>query len=152
MLRVMILLFGILAGALAAAPAQASQACHRDDTGLKPLPAGFVPSVQTVFGLQHEDRAWIQKTTVLRCMGGKLWACNLGANLPCGKANTAATLQAGGDWCRHNPNADVIPAYITGHDSIWAWRCVKGVPETTGPPAALDRQGYLVRYWKMLNG
>ncbi|MGH7272774.1 MAG: hypothetical protein ACREJ3_20280, partial [Polyangiaceae bacterium] len=61
-----------------------------------------------------------------RCDGGKVLACSFGANLPCGKANanripTAAEAQ----FCGENPSSPVIPAYITGHDTLFAWICQK---------------------------
>jgi hypothetical protein len=140
-----------LAALLAAAPAKAGNLCQGDDAALQPLPAALVPEVQRVFGLQNEDAGWARKSTVIRCMGGKTWACNYGANLPCGKANTSSAMPAGDDWCKQNPNSDFIPAYITGHDSIRQWRCVDGAPAATGAPAEVDAQGFLVAYWKVLN-
>lgn len=149
MLRIFFILLA-LAAVSAAHPARAADLCRRDDPALKPLPAALAPAAQKLFGLQNAAPAWVAKTTVTRCMGGRLLACTYGANLPCGKANTAATLPAGADWCRQNPDSDFIPAYITGHNSIWQWRCVNGAPATTGPPAATDAQGYLSAYWKVI--
>ena len=144
-----LLVLGVL-GVSAARPAHAAAACQGNDPALRPLPAALVPQAMQAFGLQHMDPGWVMRSTVVRCMGGKIWACNTGANLPCGKANTASAMPAGQDWCKQNPNADFIPAYITGHDSIRQWRCVDGAPAATGPPEAVDAQGFLVAYWKVL--
>jgi hypothetical protein len=140
----------VMLGVMAARPAHAGTMCQGDDPTLRPLPETLVPEVIKAFGLQHMDPGWVMRSTVVRCMGGKIWACNFGANLPCGKANTAPAMPAGQDWCRQNPNADFIPAYITGHDSIRQWRCVNGAPAATGSPAAVDAQGFLTAYWKVL--
>lgn len=149
MFRIFLLLAGL--ALLAAHPAKAAALCGQDNPTLEPLPGPLVPQVEKLFGLQAADAAWVERTTVIRCMGGRIWACNYGANLPCGKAATADTLPAGDDWCRQYPDSDFIPAYITGHDSIWRWRCVKGAPTPIGPPAEVDAQGYLARYWKPLD-
>jgi hypothetical protein len=136
--------------ASAAVPAHAETVCQHDDAIAQPLPAALVPAAEKAFGIHNADAGWVERSTVVRCMGGKLLACNMGANLPCGKANTAASLPAGDDWCRQNPNADFIPAYISGHDSAEPWRCANGVPAIAGPAAAVDAQGYLSEYWKVL--
>jgi hypothetical protein len=138
--------------ALAAIPqAHAASRCQGDELTPRPLLPQLLPQAEQAFGLSNAPSDWVQKTTVIRCMDGKIWACNAGANLPCGKANTATRLPAGDDWCRQNPNADFIPAYITGHDTAWRWRCLKGAPATIGPPASIDAEGYLSAYWKPLN-
>ncbi len=150
MMRVLMLVAGVLTITLAAAPAYAGQICQRDDATPRPLPGSLVPEVEQVFGLHNADPAWVERSTVVRCMDGKLLACNAGANLPCGKANTALMLPAGVDWCKQNPNSDFIPAYITGHDSAEQWRCNNGAPAITGKPAPVDAGGYLSDYWKPL--
>jgi hypothetical protein len=150
LIRILLLVAGILMIALAAVPARAAAFCQQQDTAPAPLPASLIPAVQKAFGLHNANPAWVERSTVVRCMGGRLLACNIGANLPCGKANTATTLPAADDWCRQNPNADFIPAYISGHDSAEHWRCINGATAVTGKPAAVDAQGYLTEYWKCL--
>jgi len=67
--------------------------------------------------------------TVWRCMGGQVWACNLGVNLPCGKAETSREpTPAMTDFCRHNPDS-TIPFSTTGHANIWNWQCDFGNPK-----------------------
>jgi hypothetical protein len=146
-MRVLMLL--IVMGA-AAGPAHAEAVCQHDDAITQPLPAALVPEAEKAFGIRTADAGWVERSTVVRCMGGKLLACNMGANLPCGKANTAASLPAGDDWCRQNPNTDFVPAYISGHDSAEQWRCSNGLPAIAGQPARIDAQGYLSKYWKVL--
>ncbi len=145
----MVLALGLTA-MLAAAPAHAGGYCQQPDSNPAPLPASLVPAAEKAFGIHTADTGWVERSTVVRCMGGQLLACNMGANLPCGKANTATTLPAGDDWCRQNPNADFIPAYISGHDSAEHWRCANGAPAIAGPPEPVDAQGYLSNYWKIL--
>ncbi len=83
-----------------------------------------------------------------RCMDGKVYACTVGANLPCdSKANTDKTpTQAENDFCQTNPTAD-IPAYITGHDSIYAWTCQAGKPGIDQQVFLVDPQGFITEIW-----
>lgn len=154
-MRVWFVLCGIIAlPALAcpSAPAQGRAACStgiNDDT-LRPLPPALTAKVAQLFGLANVPEAQVRRSTVVRCMDGHLMACNYGANLPCGKANASRVLPAADEWCQQNPEADFIPAYISGHDSIYLWRCAQGRPATLGAPAALDKRGFLSAYWKVI--
>lgn len=134
------------------ASAQSITFCKPDtsDDALHRLPQALVPLARRLFGLQAMPAAEIQQSTVVRCMDGQLLACNYGANLPCGKANTSRSLPAANTWCRQNPNANFIPAYISGHDSIYNWRCMQGMPTANGPVEPVDSRGFLTSYWKLI--
>jgi hypothetical protein len=84
-----------------------------------------------------------------RCMGGKVYACFVGANLPCdSKANTDQTpFSAEADYCKNNPNSDFIPAVVTGHDTIYAWRCNNDTPTIDKQVFHVDSQGYIQEIW-----
>ena len=74
--------------------------------------------------------------------------CTVGANLPCGKPNSDRSLAAAGRYCTRNPDASVIPMVVTGHDTIYRWRC-SGSEALAGEPAeALDARGFIARLWK----
>jgi hypothetical protein len=90
-----------------------------------------------------------KQMTIWRCMGRKVYACNFGANLPCdSKANTDKTpTQAMADFCKESPNADFIPMSVTGHETIFSWRCVKDLPELIEQIAQVDAAGYLANIW-----
>lgn len=83
-----------------------------------------------------------------RCMNGKVYACTVGANLPCAdKANTNKTpTQDEKDFCQVNPTAD-IPAVVTGHESIYAWTCKAGKPEIDQQVFHADPQGFIAEIW-----
>lgn len=152
-LTLLLLLAGGMA-LLAQKPAQAhSGYCPAStaDDSLHPLPASLVPRAESLFGLHNMSALQVQQTTVVRCMAGHLWACNYGANLPCNKANSSRAPSPGvAAWCRDHHDAGYIPAYITGHDAIYDWRCHGGTPAITGPPAPIDARGFLTAYWRML--
>jgi hypothetical protein len=91
--------------------------------------------------------------TIWRCMGGKVYACNFGANLPCdSKANTDKTpTQAMADFCKQTPDADFIPMYITGHETIYSWHCVKDQPALLEQISQVDDAGYIANIWYEVN-
>ncbi len=117
-----------------------------DDT-TRPIPPSLVDAARRLFGLRGRPDL-IQRTTVFRCAEGRLLLCTTGANLPCGKANASRDLPGTRDWCRDNPNADMIPMFATGHDTIYRWRCRNGRPVAQGAPEAVDARGFVARLWK----
>ncbi len=72
----------------------------------------------------------IFKRGIWRCAAGTVLACTYGANIPCdGKADTRTTPGPGArEYCRDNPGAEIVPAYATGHSTIYAWHCVGNRP------------------------
>lgn len=93
---------------------------------------------------------WVAAGTVWRCMDNKVWACFVGANLPClEKADTHATPSPQVlEFCKTNPKADPIPATVTGRATIYNWRCVDGTPQALKQHSLTpDAQGFLSNYW-----
>ncbi|HEX3983587.1 MAG TPA: hypothetical protein VHX12_07830 [Acidisoma sp.] len=117
------------------------------DLALRTLPPSLVASARTAFGYRDMAAAEVIRMTAFRCAAGRPFMCSWGANLPCGKANTAKNLPAVSTWCAANPDSDFVPAYVTGHDSLYQWHCVGGAAVAISP-AALDAQGYFQSYWK----
>lgn len=115
------------------------------------VPEAIINGFVAAAGLQGstEPLAMFQKTTTWRCMDNQVYACNFGANLPCSsKANTEKTpSQAMVDFCVANPDAAVIPMSVTGHSTIYSWRCVKDTPEPLDQIEKVDAQGYLAQIW-----
>jgi len=144
----------VLAGTLSA-PARAetpAAVCKRvgTDDALHPIPAELVPAVNAAFQMRLPERVAID-TTVFRCAGGHVMVCTAGANLPCGKANTSRTASAGVvQWCRDDPNASVIPAVATGHDTIYQWRCRSGAALIARQASHVDPRGFVAEFWKTL--
>jgi len=84
-----------------------------------------------------------------RCMDGKVYACTVGANLPCqSKADASRTPGPGlVTFCTEQPQADVIPAYVTGRETIYTWRCQRGVPTIERQVAHADARGFIADIW-----
>jgi inhibitor of cysteine peptidase len=84
-----------------------------------------------------------------RCMNNKVYACMVGANLPCQeKADTNKTPSAAmTDFCKANPSASVIPATVTGRATIYDWKCVSGKPEVAKEVFKADARGFIADFW-----
>ncbi len=92
-----------------------------------------------------------KQMTIWRCMDNQVYACNFGANIPCdSKANTdKSPSQAIVDYCKANPAVDFIPMVVTGHNMIYSWSCVKGLP-VLGTADKVDAAGYQVSFWTLI--
>lgn len=149
------LAFVLAAGLLLAPAVQAAetpaQHCRRMGTAdaTRPIAASLVPAAKRLFGLEAPDAA-VRRTTVFRCMDGAVLICTIGANLNCGKANKGRALLSAKRYCREHGDAPFIPAFVTGHDTIYRWQCQGGEAVTGEPAEALDARGFVERLWKLV--
>jgi hypothetical protein len=136
----------------AAAPAERESPrahCARignDDT-LRSPPPSLAPAIRRLFNV---NGPYVLKSSYYRCAGGAVLVCWVGANLPCGKANTSKTLPAAAEWCATHANSDFIPMYVTGHGTLYSWRCAGGEAAAGAPVGKLDARGFFLDYWKKL--
>ncbi|MCB9419918.1 MAG: hypothetical protein H6667_08945 [Ardenticatenaceae bacterium] len=95
----------------------------------------------------------IESGTFWRCMNGRVWACFVGANLPCSeKADTSQTpTQPMTDFCQANTAADAIPAAVTGRATVYEWRCTDGSPTVVKQLFQPDSQGFISDFWYEIN-
>lgn len=89
------------------------------------------------------------RNTFWRCMDGQVYACTVGANLPCQERADASRKPAQGmtDFCEENPHAEVIPAFVTGRATVYEWACANGAPEVVRQFAQPDARGFLSNIW-----
>jgi len=87
--------------------------------------------------------------TFWRCMDGKVYACNVGANIPCSeKADISRKPNQGMiKWCESNPDSDFIPAVATGRATVYEWRCTGGEPTIVKEITKPDAAGYISSFW-----
>lgn len=113
--------------------------------------SGFKEAAGLVSSTEPDDQ--FRKSTIWRCMDGKVYACNFGANLQCdSQAETNKTpTQAMSDFCSANPNSDFIPLSVVGHSSIYSWKCVNGAAEVLDQVDQPDARGFLSRIWYPLH-
>lgn len=88
-----------------------------------------------------------------RCMGGAVWACDPGANLPCGPAKTSREPSEGmRAFCAESQQRNgVLPAFVSGHDTIFAWSCRDGAPVIDRQVFEVDERGFVARFWYRLD-
>jgi hypothetical protein len=110
-----------------------------------PVPKDLEAAVASTFGLPVDV---VRGGAFVRCSGAKLLACAVGANLNCGKANTRRSQPGASEFCRANPDADNIPMAATGHDTIYAWRCVGRRAVAGNAVVVVDPDGYDAGNWK----
>ncbi len=119
-----------------------------DDT-LRPIPAALVPAVNAAFHTaMPADVA--TRMTVFRCMDRRVLVCGVGANLPCERADTSRVSVGGAHWCDEHPDAPFIPAYATGHATIFDWRCRDGAPVIAKQRFKVDPRGFVAEFWRRL--
>lgn len=114
-----------------------------NDDKTKSITPDLLPFVRKQFS--GSDDAFLKASTFYRCMGGSVWVCNVGANLPCYGPDRSKGSSAINDYCRDNPNEDFIPMAVTGHATIYSWKCDNGKPIRT--PLKLDARGFHTDIW-----
>jgi hypothetical protein len=137
------------AGVVQVRPAAAAAAYCPNPDHARPqnLPADLAPAAAAAFRI---DAAALDGAAFVRCVGPKLMACYVGANIPCGKAETHRSLAGATAYCRDNPGATFIPMAATGHATIYQWSC-NGRSAVAGEVVAkVDAQGYIADSWKEL--
>jgi hypothetical protein len=114
------------------------------------MPVAIAEGLEKAFAAPGSKRLEpFEKNSVWRCMDGKVYACNIGANIPCGeKADTSRTpSEAMVDLCKTNQNTDSIPAYVTGRATVYLWKCEGGKPEVVTEFTTPDERGFLTNAW-----
>lgn len=115
--------------------------------GASPIPSALHTYLGRALGLpanspiRPESYYW-------RCMRGAVYICAIGANIPCdAKADRAKRNLGAEHYCRENRDAPFVPAYATGHASIYSWSCSSGNAVRGKQFAKLDRRGYRADIW-----
>ena len=142
----------LLAAGIAAGQAKAEQPadyCRRvgNDDASRELPPEMANAVSALFELADPKEA--AGAVVYRCAGGNALVCYVGANLPCAKIETQRKNEAVSRYCRENPD-DTVPAAVSGHETLFEWRCVGKNAQTGKPLWRLDSRGFTAELWKPL--
>lgn len=84
-----------------------------------------------------------------RCMERQVYACFIGANLPCmEKADDSRTpTPAVNTFCAANPGSENIPAAATGRATLYQWQCVDRTAAVTGTIFNEDPEGFIREFW-----
>ena len=117
-----------------------------DDT-LRTPPSSLAPAFRRLFNIRGH---YAPNAAYYRCVDGMVKVCFVGANLPCGKANTSKNQLAVARWCETHPETDQFrftsPAMTR---SILALRRSQGRDRRAGRHAA-TAEDFLKEYWKMV--
>jgi hypothetical protein len=135
------------ANTLADPVAYCSKAGTRDMP--RPLPAALNAQAAAALGLAAD--AAVSAGYYWRCMDGAVYVCSVGANIPCRFKADRAKHNAGAEaFCREKHDAEFVPAYASGHRTIYEWRCEAGLAMRGDRVAKLDRRGYRIDFWQRL--
>ncbi|MDQ8729168.1 hypothetical protein [Bradyrhizobium sp. LHD-71] len=96
------------------------------------------------------DASDLQRQAHYRCMQGKVMVCFIGANLPCSKISTARENRGATAFCRDHPSQDSVPAFATGHDAAYSYRCRNGRAQVVNATWTLDKRGFAKQLWVAL--
>jgi hypothetical protein len=116
------------------------------------VPDVIAEGIRAAFQAEDVDLEVYRRGTVWRCVDGKVFACNVGANIPClAKADESREpSQPIIDYCTENPESDFIPAVVTGRSTVYEWGCDEGEPVVLGQFTEVDSQGFLDFAWHEL--
>jgi hypothetical protein len=142
--------FGEMPQARAASPGEYCRQISTDDA-LRAVPASLVPVAVRLFQLDALPADQVQRSTYFRCANRHVLLCNLGANLPCGKADTRRDIPGADGWCADHAGSDFIPMYVTGHATIYQWRCDGPKAAITGTAFTVDDHGFIAQMWKQVD-
>ena len=116
------------------------------------VPDVIAEGIRAAFDAEDVDLETYRRGTVWRCVDGKVYACNVGANIPClAKADESQEpAQPMIDYCQDNADSDFIPAVVTGRSTVYEWACDDTTPVIVDQFTEVDSQGYLEFAWHEL--
>jgi len=117
------------------------------------VPESVAQGLQVALNAPDTPLSVLESGSSWRCMNGDVYACFVGANLPCdARANTGETpTQEEIEFCQQNPDSDFIPAAVTGRETVYEWRCRNGAPEIVQQVFHPDAQGFLSEIWHKIS-
>jgi hypothetical protein len=138
----------LVATAHALSPTEVCRGAGTSDT-LRKVPSSLAGAINALFDTRMSPEE-VARSTFYRCSRGRVLVCTVGANLPCAKANVSRTIPGATAYCRQNPGSDFIPAFATGRDTIFQWRCLGPKPAVVRQTLQVDARGFSQQYWKAL--
>ena len=113
------------------------------------VPEAVAQGLKKAFGAPADAPLEPFLHTFWRCMDGQVYACTVGANLPCEERADVSRKPTEGmtNFCKDGPHAEVIPAYVIGRATVYEWKCTNGAPEVVRQLAQPDARGFLSHIW-----
>jgi hypothetical protein len=115
-------------------------------------PEAVAAGLRTEFNTPDTPLEVYQRGMYWRCMDGQVYACAVGANIPCTtKADLSKTpAQPMQDFCQANPGSEFVPAVATGRATVYSWRCAGTTPTIIEQVVTPDAQGFISEFWYAL--
>ncbi|MGD9604184.1 MAG: hypothetical protein AB7O21_18350 [Gammaproteobacteria bacterium] len=114
------------------------------------VPSALARAARDALGLADEmPDALLRAGLTWRCMDAKVWVCHVGANLPCwSKADTRRLPGEGArGFCRDHPDAQSIPMFASGRETVYEWRCRGDAPYIAKQVVDVDARGFPAWIW-----
>ncbi len=122
-----------------------------NDDRVQPVPDALLPNARRMFDVPSDTAAsYVQATTSVRCMNGAVWLCNYGANLTCDKADVSRNSPGADRFCKQNPDSIGVPMSVTGHATVYDWKCVGQEALIIRQTVEIDGRGFIAENWKQL--
>lgn len=134
-----------------ALPDDGSAHCRvrRNDDSVRSVPPSMAERAARALDVRQAEILENPERFVYRCMNGKTWACDHGANITCAKADARKRMQSVDDYCKSNPDG-FVPMYVTGHGSIHSWKCENG-KALIADSQRVDERGFVAEHWRSLD-
>ena len=121
-----------------------------NDDRVRPIPHELVPAARRLFQWVSDlPSASVEDNTAFRCMNGKIWLCNYGANLLCAKGDVSRISKGAEAYCKELPGSDLVPMAATGHATIHTWECLGSKPRIR-ESKEVDIRGFITKQWQPL--
>lgn len=122
-----------------------------DDDRVQPVPEGLISEARRFFDISVQTSdSYVQATTSVRCMSGRVWLCSYGANLICEKADVSRDSPGAVRFCNGSPDSIGVPMSATGHATIYEWKCVGREARIVRQSSLVDARGFLAGNWTPL--
>ncbi len=109
-------------------------------TDVKPIPELLVPYANSVF---FDGAA---SSTEYRCIANQIYICENGNGFNCDRPSTKRHNSSVDQFCRENPSASSVPFAVSGHGSVYAWKCV-GTNAAIAHTESTDKEGFRTEMW-----
>ena len=109
-----------------------------------------IKAFKEMFPNTRADPSEFETQARYRCMDGRVMICFIGANLPCVKINTAKDNPGADAFCKNASNEVPVPAYATGHDAAYSFKCRDGRAVVDLETWKLDKRGFAEKIWTAL--
>lgn len=111
---------------------------------VKPIPQSLAAFANMLFG---EDAA---STTVYRCMDDFVYVCAIGNGFSCDRPSTRR-YNFVARYCSENPSWSDVPMSVSGHNTIYGWKCAGG-KTVIHYAEKIDARGYRADMWIAVGG